>query len=223
MTPRVARIALTTVALVVVVGATPGCREPGLGHPAGRAGHRLREHAPARPRRGRGSRRGPRRQARPRRCAPKGGGAQGARRLSRRHQRPRGPGSMEPGGRRRKRPRCGRGLFGDRLYRRLPLGSYARLGADHERGPDPPGLAGQRRGGPGAAVPGRRGPGPRGGPDNRRAHLRSGDPKRRGAGRGGRRVGQATWRSAGGHGLGRHRVRPDDGEGVSREPVGRQR
>ena len=56
--------------------------------------------------------------------------------------------------------RASRGLGGDRLHRRLRLGRDPVLAADHERGAHPPGLAGELRHRPRAAVPRRRGPDP---------------------------------------------------------------
>ena len=85
-------------------GATPGCATPGSGIQAG-------EHVTvyvSMPLRGPEAAEG-RDVVRAAKLAladaqGKGGGARGARRLSRRHRRPRRPRSLEPGGRRRKRP-----------------------------------------------------------------------------------------------------------------------
>ena len=89
---------------------------------------------------------------------------------------------LDPGGGRRERQAGVGGLDGDRLPWRLRLGRQPVLAADHERSADAPGLPGQRRGRPGAAVPRRRRRAPQGRPADRRAHLRPGHPQRPRAG-----------------------------------------
>ena len=163
-----------------------------LGDPDRRASRRLREHAAARPggaeRPRRRRRRPPRSRGRQRngRPAPDQGDLHG------RHIRPRRRRPVEPSRCRRQRAACEPGLRGDRLHRRLRLGRDPLLAPDHQRGAHPPGLAGQLRRRPGAAVPGRRRPDPRGGPANRAADLRPRDPERRGAGRRRSSVGEAA-------------------------------